>query len=735
MNTTLSIPGEQALATQAIQCIEKCGGMNDFWDIPKERDRQDVKAKLQAMLMLDAKVAAGCQLKEAKAQTARFFQGYRGISGSSLQNYYQLWRKGGQKTDSTGKRTGEFYRAHDWRIFVSNWNNGDVDAVLTNKPFCTYVTQLFADTTRKDATGNAVFERLLDIWYQGDDIPGFGNIREWCAQHGRPVPDGNIRRAADTPKGWSARNISRILPQSTAKRIYIQRGEHAAHSHWGDQLLRDRGKLMPFQLITFDDVRFDIQVMMPINGHKAQTVFPQAIFALDVATGLILAKGVMGAYTREIDTDGGRKGSKRAFQQADMRWLVTSILERYGLPKDWQVKMLLENASASLSVTDMRMFHELTGIEFENTGLVRRKLFQSGFIEQGGMPWQKGWIESFFRLLHCRINHLEGTMGRRYDLTPGSMKQTVKYAIQCVHEAQEKNIPISELDLPILTLAEFHTLLDEYVMRLNFRVNHHLQGFDEVHEHEVETGKYLRWDDPMARAIVPPGAMWDTRIEAPIERAMRLMKGHEMTPIHPRQLLPLGMEKREITVRNEHINISVSSISRDKLIFRDEKCAPMLAQYNRKEDALLGLVAHDARCIHLFTNDENLTWVGSPANVQRVDMTDETAILCRAGEVDRARQVIRDDVATLLEPKNEQYDHMRRHNKAVLGGTTPIDRISTAIETAETKQHKKAVKTKTVQQRINEAEDIDPAKYMAAAQPATTDVEDTDEDIDRYFTN
>jgi len=387
----------------AIELIRKDGGTDAFLDL-KERERQDVIHKVHAMLLMEEKIENGLKLKDAKKQVVNYFRTIGGVSASSIQKYFKLWRFGGQKPDKTGKPSGISYPPRDWRLFIANYNNGNPVAVLKNDEFRKFVLQRFGETSRWDASGNALHERLLDLWFKGEEIPGFGNIREWCAARGRPVPASNIRRAADIPEGWSPRHLSRLLPNSTAKRVYIQRGEHAAHDHWGEQLLRDRSKLMPFQLVTFDDVRFDIQVLMPMPGGGVQTVYPQAIFALDVATVVILAKGVMGAYTREYDSDGGLAGTKRGFQQADMRWLVTAMLEKYGIPKNWQMKLLLENASASLSETDKKVFQELTGIEIENTGLVRNKLFKSGFIEQGGMPWQKGWIEACFRLLHCRIN-------------------------------------------------------------------------------------------------------------------------------------------------------------------------------------------------------------------------------------------------------------------------------------------------------------------------------------------
>lgn len=714
----------------ALEFVRKAGGNDTLHGIRKERDRQEVVQKLQAMLMVEDKVARGAKVGMAIREVSLFFRGRRGMSPSRIQDYYQLWRNGGQKPDVHGKRAGVWYSPRDWQMFIPSYTNGQPDAVLANQKFTTFIQQLFSDTCRDDATGNALHARLQDMWFSGQSIPGFGTIHEWCAQHGRPVPTGSIRRAADMPDGWSRRNLLRMIPEQGVKRVYIQRGEHAAHSHWGDQLLRDRSKLMPFQLITFDDVRFDIKVAMPIPGKGAQVVYPSAIFALDVATGTILAKGVMGQYTRDEDSDGGKEGTRRGFQQADMRWLVTSMLERFGTPRDWSMTLLLENASASLSETDKRSFEQV-GIRILNTGLIRNKLTASGFIEQGGMPWQKGWIEAFFRIMHTRINHLPGTTGRRYDLTRGDVEDRVRYTINTIEKARKLGIPFAELNLPLLSLEEFHTLLDEYVLRLNFRTNHTLQGFDKVYEYETSPGEFIRSDDPRAASIVPVGSELYPRMEAPIERAHRLLQGHQMQPVHPRQLMALALDKRVITVRNDQVRIQSSSISTDALIFRDKDTAETLAKYNGQEKALIGFIATDRTQVHLFTNDEDMAYVCSPRNVERVDITDETAILCRSGEVHRGRQRIRDEVAELLEPANAELSHMRRYNEALLSGSIAVDRIATAIDDAETLQRASRTRDKSIRQHIDETPDIDAAHYLSHGR--TFDEEPDSDDLDRYI--
>lgn len=688
-------------ATSPIQLIRDSGHAEAYHNLRKERDRENVLDKLAAIQAIAERCQAGEGRGKAVQSVAKAYRGRRGFSPAKLAADYNLYQRGGQKRDARGKLSGPVYAARDWRVFLPAYTNGDCQAALTNAPFVKYIQRLFADTCREDATGNALHERLLDNWFSGDDIPGYGTLSQWCAPQGRPVPHGPLARSRpeNRPSGWSPDNLRRMLP-SDNKRVYIQRGEHAAHSSWGDQLLRDRSKLMPFQLVTFDDVRFDLKVIQPIPGKAAQVVAPEAIFALDVGTGMILAKAVLGTYTRDADGDGGKAGTRRAFQHADMRWLMTKMLEQYGLPESWQMHVLLENASASMSAADQQAFERLTGIRFDKTGLIRQKLTASGFVEQGGMPWQKGWVEALFRLVHTRINHLPGAIGRRYDLTDGRQAQQERYTLKTLLSAHEKGIPISELSLPILTIDEFHVLLDEYVARINWRINHRLQGFQEVYELGLPDGRHLRHDDPMAAQLMTVGTQLSARMEAPAERFARLLQGHSMRPAHPRELLPLSMDKKPVTVAAERVTISQRG--RDPLVFRDVDTAHHLAQWNGRAKALLGFISSDESQIHLFTNDGDLTYICSPRRVGRIDITDEKAVLARAGEVHRGREEVRHYAADLMADQEIDLRTMREHNTTRLAADLPA-----AIEQAEGVNKAR---------RIKEAHTFERASTTTAAQ-------------------
>ena len=351
--------------------------------------------------------------------------------------------------------------------------------------------------------------------------------------------------------------------------------------------------------------------------------------------------------------------------------------------------------------------------------------FISGYLTSH--PWAD-FAETWAHYLHI-VDTLEMAAAFGLDVHPalaknGDLDAKVKYALRVVEEAQEKHVALTNLQLPILTMDEFNELLDEYVMRLNWRIAHKLQGFERVFEIEVQPGVFLRHDDPCAADFIRDGMSLHVRNEAPAERFARLMQGHRMQRIHPRQLLPLALDKRPVTVRSG--KITIYRAGQDNLIFHDTESAPALDTFDGAEKALLGFLAADQSCIHLFTNDEKLRYVASPRNIHRVDIADTDAILCRAGEVDRGRNRIRDEVAELLAPREARYAAMRASNATALGNAPNAPAVHSdvgdKIASAEDAHHFEAVRRKAMS-----AQQRQRLEAQAAVLASTSEEDDSDD--------
>lgn len=684
---------------RASEWIAEKGDSAELNGIAKERDRQEVLAKVSAMLSIEARVAEGMTIGKAVAQTATLWKGRKGFSRSRLNDYYQLWRKGGQKPNKQGIRSGQFYQSRDWHVFIPNYTNGDCDAALTNQELVKHVCRVQSDYCRGDVTGVAVHERITDDWWAGKTIPGLGNIRQHCAKLGKPVPQSRVKPRYPHwayPDGLSPANLLRMIPRSAAKRQIVRRGEFAAHDHYALQLLRDRNRLMPLQLITPDDHPLDIEVLCPLPDGTVQRTQPQGLFMIDVRSGAIIAHGATPAYLRSNDADGGKRGTKRGLQRADMRFLLLQILERFGLPRDWKTLCLMERGGATLTTEDKEAFRTmLPQLSFEDTGLIKNSLLEHGFAQSDGMPWQKGWIESYFNLLENRLNALPGATARRYDLRKADHESRMRYALKIAGECIKQNIPLAEAKLPCLTWDEFMTSLNDYVIQLNNRTRHKLQGdFPKIMFVEDSSGNRYGQDHPqfdlMSREFP---ILWEQ--ESPAHCFRRVLNGHQLDPIHPRQLATLSMHKRKVTVRADRVTLEISQLSSDKLVYWDEDTAEALAEHNGRKNALIAYVSSNGDQIHLFTNDEHKTHIGSPRRVGTVDLSNQSEILEAAGRVHQSRQALRDEAADLLEPVNQQHRQMREHNTSLLGNgqiegqsrgartPAPAHQITSQIDRAE----------------------------------------------------
>lgn len=661
----------QALPTVALTAVATrpslavpAADLEEFLRLPLalEEGKPGPRAVVNGYLRAFELIAEAATVQEGCAQAAREFRGCRGFSRGNLYTLYSLYKKGGRKRDSRGQLTGPTYEPGDWRCLLPNYSPGKGSQPIE---FIDHLVGLKARTTRKDIVAG-IRQVLIDEWLHGTHIPGYGTAEAWYRERGRFMPDARrLVRDRDLPEGWSLSNLRRLLARRLRRRsqkTLVETGFHDAHGAFAAQLLRDRSRLRPLELVTFDDVRFDVKVVMR-TGNTWQVCYPLGLLALDVATGAIIGVGVKPAAKR-VEIDGAETdqaaGTRMAISRRETCYLLLQILERLGLPP-YTMNLLLENASAALTAEDERAFLTLMGgrLQIEKTGMARRKLLKSGFVEQGGMPWQKGWIEAFFRKLHTSINHLPGASGARYQLDPGELDDRVRTTLSLLKRAGQHGVSIESLRLPLLTMDQFSYMLHHWVERLNWRIDHHLQGFDTVLETQDAAGRWLRFEDC---EDLPLGAELVERMEAPLERLTRLARGHQFATLPPSVLLPLYADKRPVRIRNGRIQFTDKHLSRDPLVFF-ERGNPVLAEANEGRPCL-GFLREDLSLLHV--TDEHYAYLGSVPNQRRIDVLDTRAIKQAAGQVHADRCAERDTVRDILRPLEREAAADRAHNERVL---------------------------------------------------------------------
>ena len=664
----------------------------------------------------------------------------RGMSPGRIRAKYDLWRKGGQKPGSDGRKSGHRFAPRDWRVLVRQYTNGGEDL---SREFVAHLVTLYSETTRNGDAWAGCHARLLRDWMADQEIPGYGRKSEWYPAHGLPVPSGRILRKADRPPSWSRpnlwRHVKKALP-TKAQRQAAQGQTNRLRTSWGEKLLRDRSKLLPMQLLTIDDVRLDLQARMYVDG-RWQVVYIDAIFALDVGTGTILAYGLKGRALRGKDTEKGRaEGTRMSINGADVRHLFLEVLQTKGLPP-YQMTWLMEMATGKLTGADEEAFLRLLGdrLKTDYTGMGRGQLLKSGFSEEWGRPGMKGWIESYFRLLHTHLNHLEGTTGRRFDLSRGDQPARIKYTTDLIKRA-EKVIdgPLSpdqplfeQLNFPTLTVDEVNQVVGEIVDALNWRTDHRLQGFDRVFEWRDSAG---RWRPESALVSIPAedraGIQLHPRMEAPAERFQRLGKPYaeQWSQLSPDTLYALYADKRPATLREGNISIADHTLEEQTMLFGPADVEG-LGKYDRAKAAVLAYIADDhTHCV--IADRKTGSYLATLPRKGNTDITDADAIGKRAGEVHRWQEDRLNHVRSFLGDQESRFSNRLANNEEALR-IAEEERGGVAGEFSKAREEQ--AREKQRERRMDRrARDVDPDEFFVPAQTGGNQPNQEDDEIDLF---
>ena len=307
------------------------------------------------------------------------------------------------------------------------------------------------------------------------------------------------------------------------------------------------------------------------------------------------------------------------------------------MPVDYKVRFLLENASATLEAEDRKLLQSIfrDNIEFRATGLTRFDLIKScGFVEKGGQPWWKAWIEAFFRKLHTLMNLLSGTTGNRYDSKPGELESKCKYCLQVLRAAKRDGVDFNGLWFPLLKYDQLERVMGELVDWLNNRSDHRLQGFDMVDEYvNNATGERITFGELAAldnKSRI--GWICKPRPETPAERWEKLAARERFMRLPQGALLPLYDKTRQVTVRCGRIEIYDKRFSNERLIFT----AANLPALEREGETFTAGIPVSRDFINLWARDGS--FAGSVPRVSRLNVLDDDAILAAAGDVARARE-------------------------------------------------------------------------------------------------
>jgi hypothetical protein len=357
-----------------------------------------------------------------------------------------------------------------------------------------------ANTTRRGVS--AAWRAILRDLATGIALPGIGPGGRGTWTHlfqklhpGRPLPRLCPWGEHNPPPGWSLTAFSRSTRPQIALALEQGGRLNVKKLVWSPTM--STAHLRALEYIVFDDKRLDVLVHV-----GSDLVEPWCLFAMDVATRMIVAYGVRYRVRRE-------DGTKTSISQQDMAHLIAGLLNTWGAPTaDRPMNLLVENAAAAISAELESALTLATNgaLTVHRTSMIEGNLWATGWGEKSGNPMGKPWLESAFALMDIEAGNLPGNTGSKWWLKPIDHEEKKAYALDIIRKGA--SLPLerySQLQIPFLNQTTFSSSLKDLVDRMNSRTSHRIQNSS----HQVITQwRYSdadpEWRDISDLATFPP---------------------------------------------------------------------------------------------------------------------------------------------------------------------------------------------------------------------------------------
>jgi hypothetical protein len=642
-------PAPEAQLAAPLSFAVPVADLTEFSALPEKR-RTEIRVLLPLLSRLAQLVAAEHSIESAcKIVSASAKHLMRGLSPVSLRRKYEAYLAEG-----------------DWRALVANYRgpNAQPEEFVQELKRCCELQQ----RSMKEA-----LRQIRERFAAGEPVPGYGTWIDWYRKEfpTAPLPKVFPRRY---PLGWSLRNLLRYGP-SKGSRLIVTRGLAAARRHLSPPVRRDPSQLRPLELIVIDDFELDVLCLFPGDAkHKPQVAPVAGLLATDVATRTAPAWGIGPRLEREEkNADGSVRLVKSGIRSTlDVPQLLHRLFSQHGLPP-YPVTILCENATASIS-PDLEaaigvMFDGR--VKIERTGLINHRTLSNGFIERGGKPWEKGWVEALFAGVWNILGAQEGYKGSIQRLNgPGDLDEKIRITKLLIGQGEGKlNLPpekIALLRTPFRSIEELERVFAWALALRDARDDHAFIGFERRTEFLLEEGGEPQPFENLA--LVPvhlqPTLKYIDRAERPIERWQRLTTGVEFQHVPAAVLALLMLTPKRVEYRSNcvtfiHDKSGYSYIDPEGTVTREmPEGTKLLAFFDPKSPAQLHLA--DLRGAFVGT----LVRMGGKHGM--IDLRDKDALAVAAGLQQRLINRAIADVRARHAAADEQLAADRLHNAAVV---------------------------------------------------------------------
>lgn len=555
----------------------------------------------------------------------------------------------------------------DWTVFVNrakasaDWKKSKLGL---SEEFLKFCAARIGQYKRSDARKEAL-RSIHRQWHTGrtfegraEPIPGYGWKKDWGAH--APSRVVSCAPATDLPPGWSYSNIMRQIKSrgvlSPAARALLLQGTHAAKEILPD-VIATTADLRFLEEVQFDDVKTDWRIFDPATG---QSMDLWLLIARDRATRILLGFGVRPARARE-------DGTQEHLKLRDMKQLCGWLLERYGLPP-YQMKWKIERGTATLSEGSAAALQELLPnrrIKISYSSMIGGTSPNGYFEKRIGNSKGKASLESHNRGMHLIGAGLPGQTGPAYGVRPTDLAAREKECLEICQLSEFLPEQLrGQLGYSLLNKSQAREALFKIFHLQNSRDDHSMEDFQD----RVEWWDGTAWRPQSEYGVHASACPVRNRKESPIEKAVRLVAGHEFSRVSPDVITAFYEHTQRPVKINPAGEIEFSHESR-KLIFANPSghgvqpsgCPRLLAYFNPDDPCYLHLT--DGRGAILGT------WLQR----SRFKANDQEALAQAIRYQASALKAARETANDLATPDRAALDAMRAHNARLHADTGFVD--------------------------------------------------------------
>lgn len=563
----------------------------------------------------------------------------------------------------------EFYKVERFRDRgVPAWRalyHGDPDTDRSHiaKETADFIWGWMQQNQRASKAGFDKFVR--DHWRAGKPVPGVpvsGQIGNWQSWFQWKWPDRQMPLDCppDLPRGWSYENLMRPHLKPKKAELMAARQGIAAALNQMPPIPMTRSDMRPLEFVTFDDVKFDFRIHVDGVGRPVELV---GLVAFDIATGSVLGFGLRPVLLRE-------DGSGEKLKLQDSKELIVSLLSQWGWP-EYGMTIIQERGTATTDEHFQAAIAEATQgkVKFSPASLIAGTVWAGGFCDRAvGNSRAKGWLESFFNLVHNSTAALPGQTGRRYDVSPASDHGRRKELAELVKVG--KMLPAEvrkELRKPYLDRDEAREEIGLVFRTLNWRRDHGLEGFSEILFWRYRDGEEWRnWDNDQPPYEAEATVQTTKMNEAPAERFTRLAEGHRFFRLAPHSAPALLECQRKVKIDRGQVEFQFQGKQYLYTPYTSKNAGTLAAldQIGEGVEVLAYFSAQDLGTIYL--TDGQGRWIGELYRTLRSSRKDAEATKLNIATKKRELGKVIDNLNQRSPEVAEQREADIQHNLDVL---------------------------------------------------------------------